>query len=156
MKKLQGFISYSHDDKSMCRVLLQHFAPTTRAGGVEFWADPDIVAGDRFREKIDARIARADFFVLLFSPSFNSSKFIEKVELPAILDRAKTDATPMFPIQLKACIPLRELRPFQMVPKGHQDRVKPIDQWAPRGRGFEEAHGQLLQALERKFPGWQP
>lgn len=80
------FVSYSHDDADAVRALGDQLA--FYAEELEVFVDThELEAGDRFDVAIDAAIDRADFAVLLVSPSFHASAYIRDHELPRLQTR---------------------------------------------------------------------
>lgn len=84
-----AFISYSHEDRVWLLDLFKHLSPAVRRG-LELWYDGKSAAGAAWAEEIDRAIARCGAAVLLVSPNFIASEFIQSHELPAVL-AAKAD-----------------------------------------------------------------
>ncbi len=81
----QVFISYSHRDTPWCDMLLDYLNPLRQSHVIKAWVDKDIEPGSRWFDDIQQALARAKIAVLLASPAFFGSSFIQKYELPAIL-----------------------------------------------------------------------
>ena len=86
---IHTFVSYSHDDAEIVADLLRRLQLRLgRAKGFEFesWDDRRILAGERWREEIEAAMERSDLGLLFVSWSFSGSSFIVREELPRLLD----------------------------------------------------------------------
>lgn len=83
------FISYSHRDKKFLEELRRYLSPLRRSGKLEVWSDVDLLTGQNWRAEIGRAIDSARVAILLLSIDFMNSKFIQEVELPALLERAK-------------------------------------------------------------------
>ncbi|QTQ35081.1 TIR domain-containing protein [Aromatoleum petrolei] len=94
------FVSYSHDDKAWCDAVVKHLQSLHDPIEVEVWVDRNrIRAGDQWLPEIETALARADLALLLISPSFLSSDFIRKTELPKLLARRKKGLR-VIPVQI--------------------------------------------------------
>ncbi len=98
-----AFISYSHEDKKWLDRLMVLLDPFLETGRLEIWADPYVQTGDDWHREIERGLKRARVGVFLVSPEFAASKFIRKVELPAVLVSAEKDELTVF------CVPIREM-----------------------------------------------
>ena len=77
------FVSYSYRDANWRDKFSVMLAPLTSA--LELWSDRQELVGDKWREQLDAAIARSDAALLLISPDFLASDFIMEHELPALI-----------------------------------------------------------------------
>jgi len=85
---IQYFISYAHDDKSLKDKLLKPLKQRldiAKGYCFEAWDDGEILPGERWHERIQAAIARCHFGLLLISPAFLGSKYIQDYELGAFV-----------------------------------------------------------------------
>ena len=107
------FISYSHKDEQWLNLLLQHLAFLIQQG-VEIWTDREIEPGDRWREEIEDALATARVAVLLVTPAFLASPFIQNNELPPLLHAARSEGLVIFWIPVKpSSYDQYEIRLFQ-------------------------------------------
>src|SRR5256885_9955929 len=77
------FVSYSHKDESWKNKLLPQLHALERAGiDMRVWHDRKIDGGDQWYPEIQEAMANAAVGVLLISPDFLASGFINKEEVP--------------------------------------------------------------------------
>lgn len=96
------FISYSHNDAQAVEELKKMLAPV--ASKLNIWDDTKIQPGAQWREEIGKALASAKAAILMLSPDFLASDFIQKSELPPLLNAAKTDGCRILWIKLKECL----------------------------------------------------
>ena len=103
-KKHNLFISYSHKDKDWLDKVLTHLKPLHRYyDNLNTWNDEEIMASDIWKEEIDKALNRATIAILLVSPDFLASDFINNEELQPLLDKALNDGTKIMPIIVRPC-----------------------------------------------------
>jgi hypothetical protein len=99
----QVFVSYSHRDKYWLERLQVHLRPLERRGLLVRWDDTRIAAGQRWRQEIKAAIDAAAVAILLVSPDFLASDFIDNDELPPLLKAAEEEGTVVLPLIISPC-----------------------------------------------------
>ncbi len=100
------YISYSHKDKKWLDRVFKHLQVLQQQGRVgEFriWADTDIKPGDRWQEAIDQTLHQATLAILLVSPDYLASEFVNEVEARRLLERSETERLPIIPIIVRPC-----------------------------------------------------
>jgi hypothetical protein len=120
----QVFISYSHKDKDWLEQLRVHLKPIERQGLIKVWADTDIQAGDEWRAGIEGALASARVAVLLVSPHFLASDFIDHDELPPILEAASNKDLRIFWIPISASV--YQMSPISRYQSAHNPQT-PLD-----------------------------
>ena len=98
------FICYAHADnhppKSWLDRLMVHLAPLVRQEDMAVWSDQRLKIGDEWDPEIQRQLGAAKVAVLLISPAFLASKYIDNSELPVLLKRASQDGLKILPVLL--------------------------------------------------------
>lgn len=99
------FISYSHKDQEY-RDEIEVSLNVLRHLGYEFefWSDTMLEGGDLWKREIQLAIDRASIAINIVSRYYMASKFINEVELPAILQKAKADGTLVLTVVARKCL----------------------------------------------------
>lgn len=130
----QVFLCYSHADERWLTELLKMMAPLVSNETVSVWWDGKIKPTQKWREEIDRALAVAKVGVLLVSPDFLVSDFINRRELPYLLEAAEKNQVRLTWMLLKSCLyketPIAEhqalhdlARPLAGLTQGKRDKV---------------------------------
>ncbi len=108
------FISYAHEDAVWKKRLVEMLAPVKDR--IRLWEDERIEAGSDWERDIQSALARAKVAVLLVTPAFLDSEYIEKVELPALLKAADEEGVKILCVAVrKALVEHSLIKRFQFV-----------------------------------------
>ena len=99
--KIKFFVSYAHKDDEYSSAFIDGFKemaePSDKYEYV-FWQDTEILPGENWKDEIREALKNCDLGLLLISPAFLGSKFIDAEELTKFVgDKAK----PIIPVMLK-------------------------------------------------------
>ena len=116
---LRIFISYSHKDETFKDELVTMLTGLQRRGIVDAWHDRRIEAGDEWYKSIQDAMNDCDLALLLVSPDYLASRFIQAEEQPKLLQRREEMKLRVIPIVLRPCLWQSEpvLKDIQALPK---------------------------------------
>ncbi len=97
------FISYSHKDEAWKNRLLAHLGDFECQGLLAIWEDRRIETGLDWYPEICNAVDESSAAVLLISENFLHSFFIQREEVPRLLERRKNEGLRIFPIFLSQC-----------------------------------------------------
>ena len=82
---LKGFISYAHEDYSLCQKLHQHLQSPRISSHLDCWIDHcRIKAGAGWNAAIETALGEAQVFLMLISSASFASEYIRDVEWPGL------------------------------------------------------------------------
>ena len=143
-KTLKCFISYSHEDKKMCKKFLTHFANLARLVDTEHWYDGMIPPGGNIDDEIKKQLEIADVVFLLISPPYISSFYCYEKELTRAIERNNAGDCIVIPIVLRDFIRGDYLfSKLKYVPTDG----KPVDQFKTQNDGFVDAFTGIKNLL---------
>lgn len=152
------FISYSHQDEWLKDELDQHLGSMKRSGVIDVWHDRKIVAGQKFKDEIDAHATNANVFLFLISSAFISSDYCIKIEFLTAKEKHEKGEAVLIPIIVRDCDwDIYDLRDFQALPKdaepvtrgaaSRDDEHKRDAKWAQVVKGIKDAVAALKKKL---------
>jgi len=123
---LKIFISYSHKDESFKNELVTTLAALQRRGVVDTWQDGRIDPGDEWYKSIQNAMNECDLALLLVSPTYIASGFIQEEEQPKLLQRRKEMQLRVIPIIVRPCTWQSEpvLKDLQALPQNGKAVIK--------------------------------
>jgi len=159
MQPMRIFVSYVPEDQAWAsgegeQNIVEWFASKLRDEEVEFWPDPDEPPVNQYETDVEGEIEQADIALLLLSPAYLASPFIETVQLPLMERRVEDDALWVLPIVLEACEWERSklltdaLAPFK--------RQAPLSELLDDRRALRLAMIPALDALGRRIREFGP
>ena len=95
------FISYSHQDKELCKELETHLANLRRQQVISSWYDGDISPGTEWKPQILAHLTTAQIILLLISADFMNSDFCYSIEMTQAIARHEANHARVIPIILR-------------------------------------------------------
>lgn len=100
-KKIKIFVSYARANKDLAKKFLEKFreqvAPAKKYEYI-FWGDTEILVGEKWHNEIQEALKECNLGLLLVSPAFLGSQYINEHELPKFV---KSDANLLIPIMLQ-------------------------------------------------------
>lgn len=140
------FISYAHKDEDYKDEFVTMFAGLQRRDVLSTWQDRMIEAGEEWFDAIHTAMRECSMAVLLISPDFIASSFIQTEELKKLFERRIKEGLLVVPIIIRPCLwrdePVikdlqalpRDGKPIISFPKetGDRDQV-----WADIGKIIE-------------------
>ena len=143
--KVDIFISYSHRDQRLAERLRDHLAPLKQRGLVRDWYDRKIEPGEDWSEVISEQLNASSLILMLLSPSFCASEYINGVEVKQALARQARGDARVIPIILRDVdwegTPLGRL---QALPPN----ARPVVRWRDRDQALREVVRGIRRAAE--------
>jgi hypothetical protein len=139
------FVCYSHKDEKEKNELLSHLGVLEAANLIELWSDDRIGAGADLEAEINQVIGRASVAILLITANFLTSEFIQKKEIPDLLERHSKEAIIIFPVIVQSCF-------WNVVPWLKRMNVRPRSQkpvWRESGRYVDEELTDIAEEIAK-------
>lgn len=144
------FVAYQHSDTEILQQLSDHLGHLRHGGDIEFYSDREIGAGEEWDPAIKEKMQRAKIIVLLISPKFLGSKYIQAVELPTAISRHRKGEVTVVPVLIEHCdwegLQSKgfSLSRISFLPKDKNRDLKPLSEWKAKKH---EALAQVAQAI---------
>ena len=100
-KKITIFVSYARANRDLATRFLRKFreqAAPSKQYHYTFWRDNDILVGEKWHEEIQHALGQCDVGLVLVSPAFLGSQYIQDHELPEFV---KGGDKPVIPVMLQ-------------------------------------------------------
>lgn len=94
------FISYSREDEKWKELLVKHLQVGDQ---LDIWDDSQVDAGEEWRTKIEEAITRARVAILVVSADFLGSRFVQGIEVSAVLRKRAEDGMRVVPLLARSC-----------------------------------------------------
>ena len=145
---MKVFISYSRKDESFKNELVTMLAGLQRRGIVDTWEDRRISLGDDWYKSIQDAMGDCDLALLLVSPDYIASRFIQEEEQPKLLQRRKEMQTRVIPIIVRPCAWESEpvLKDLQALPKNGKAVIK----FSKASGARDEVWKDIANAIEER------
>ncbi|HEX7318697.1 MAG TPA: TIR domain-containing protein [Pyrinomonadaceae bacterium] len=145
---LKIFISYSHGDEALKNDLVTTLAGLQRRGLVDTWRDRRIEAGDEWNSSINDTLDDCDLALLLVSPDYLASRFIQEEEQPRLLQRRREMRLRVIPIIVRPCPWENEpvLRDLQALPTDG----KPVITFSEETGERDQVWADIASAIEER------
>jgi hypothetical protein len=142
------FVSYSRSDEEWMRRVVATLQPIEQSGRATIWTDIHIEAGSQWDVELRRSLSTCDVAVLLVSPSFIQSGYVQDVELPVLVERAKAKRTKVLWVALsESAWETTELRNTQAVLNPRQ----PLDRRS--SAEVQVALVKLRQTVDKSIAG---
>jgi len=149
------FISYSHKDEVFKDELITMLAGLQRRDVIDAWQDRQIEPGTLWSYEITRAIDECRIALLLMSPDFIASGFIQEKELTQLFQRRLNEGLRIIPIILRPCLWQSEpiIKDLQGLPKdgraiitfsketGDRDQV-----WVEIGKTIERIAIEIIES----------
>ena len=145
---VEVFYSYAHEDEKLRDELKKHLSNLKRQGVITDWYDRDITAGSEWDNEIKQHLESARVILLLISPDFMNSDYINNVEVKRAMERHEAGEAGVIPVILRPVdwqgAPFSKL---QSLPSG----VRPVTLWPNQDQAFLDVTKGIRRALEELF-----
>ena len=146
-KPLKIFITYAHKDKVAKDKLIMHLEVMKHEGLISIWHDNEIMPGGTWRDTIFSNIADSDLRLCLVSVASLASENCSRELAKALKANIR-----VIPIILESCDWLNhQLSDFQALP----DKGKPINEWQPESKGWQNVVYGIRKTIEEIQVGVQ-
>lgn len=139
------FCSYCHSNESSRQAMEKHFAVLKNNQQIKLWSDRQIVAGQKWSEKIRKELDDSDIVVFLISSEFlNSEACIDEWYYAKQLE--KTKSTRIIPIILSECAwnDFDTMGEYQALP----EKGKPIAKWDDKDSAWVDIYRGIKVVIE--------
>jgi len=142
---VEVFYSYAHEDENLRDELKKHLSNLKRQGVITDWYDRDISAGKEWNEEIKEHLNSAKVILLLISPDFMNSDYINDVEVKRAMERHESGDARVIPVILR---PVDwQGTPFSKLQALPTD-AKPVNSWDDPDEAFLDITKGIRKAIQ--------
>jgi hypothetical protein len=140
------FISYSHKDEGFKDELITMLSGLQRQGVIDTWQDRLIKPGAEWFNEIHTAMEECNMAVLLVSPDFIASRFIQEKELVHLFQRRVEEGLRVIPIIVRPCLWESEpaIQRLQVLPKN----AKPVISFSGDNGDRDQVWMDISKAIE--------
>lgn len=115
---------------------------------IKVWHDREIEPGDDWYRAIRSAMRNCEIAIILVSQNFLNSEFIEKEEVPKLLERRKKQGMRVVPIILRPCLWKDDpvLSKIQALPRDG----KPIIKYSRANGNRDQVWVEIAQSIRRR------
>jgi len=105
MEPVKIFLSYSHKDEALMEELFEFLQPLVIAEKIKIWHDRAIDVGSLWDDEIKNALDQSDIIILLLSPSFLASSYINSKEIKKAFELRRTakGKLSIVPVMVRPC-----------------------------------------------------
>lgn len=152
VRRLKGFVSYSHEDKLICDEIKKPLTIIAKMFDIAgFWVDESTSTGRCFRKGYEEAIEAASIHVLILSASYLWSQEIMERELPLINDKQNRDGDLLLPVIADDCLWGSVIGSVLAAPTDDRLTLKPLIEWRPLRKGINRVGEQFSKAIADHF-----
>jgi len=97
-KTITVFVSYARANRDLATRFFKKFkeqAAPSKQYSYNFWRDANILVGEKWHEEIQVAVAQCDVGLMLISPAFLGSHYIQDHELPKFMKSGRKTVIPV-------------------------------------------------------------
>lgn len=95
------FIVYSNEDEKWMVKVKNYLQSLTQSGALEPWSDVCLDIGGNWKEQLKKTLESAHAALLLISPDFLNTDFIQDEEIPTLLKKQEEESIPIVPVPVE-------------------------------------------------------
>jgi hypothetical protein len=165
--KAEVFVSYSHKDEKWKDMLEPYLRALQHCSGITYWDDRQISTGEDWYPNIQEEMENAKVAICLISVNYLASDFIQKEEIPFLLEKRQKKGMLLIPILVESC-PwkiVRWLKNIQMTPRDGRCLSKDFQGTEDEifneviysiNEHIGEKTKEIVQETEEVTPEWNP
>jgi predicted nucleotide-binding protein len=142
------YVSYSHKDQEIVERICQYLKPLEDQGSIHLWRDSDVNPGEEWNEAIKTAISVANIFLLMVSPAYLASSWLQDVEMKSAMDHYSERKCRIIPIILEIC-------DWHKQPYGKFSALpthgKPIAEWESENLAFSAIGNAIQKVLDNGY-----